>query len=169
MLGSLVVRAKRSVAAPLVTDWPTKPVRPLRLWRMLSAPAIRAAWMAMVSEALTGGQCLEASTAWLAMGRVARHCPRLPPFSLLAKASMEAVLGYSMAPRQSRTLLQPLRGSEEACLLVVAVEVAFLRRLAAGQVLPALQRPELATGSTPPPSWQRASPGFLPSVTSSRS
>jgi hypothetical protein len=82
---------------------------------------------------------------------------------------MEAVLGYSMAPRQSRTLLQPLWGSEEACLLVVAVEVVFLLRLLAGQGLPALQRPELATGSTPPPSWQQALPGFLPLVISSRS
>ena len=122
----------------------------------------------MVSEALTGAQFLEASTEWFAMERGAHHRPRLPPFSLLAKASMEAVLGYSMAPRQSRTLLQPLRGSEEACLLVVAVEVAFLRRLAVGLVLPALRRPDLTTGSTPPPSWQRAQPGFMPSVTSSR-
>ena len=107
MLGSLVFGTDQSVAAPLVTDWPTKPVQPLRRWRMLSAPAIRTALMAMVSEALTGGLWLEASTAWPTMERMAHHCPRLPPFSLLAKDSMEAVLGFSMAPRQARALLQP--------------------------------------------------------------
>ena len=37
-LDSLVVLAKRSVAALLVAVWPTKPERPLRRWRTLSAP-----------------------------------------------------------------------------------------------------------------------------------
>ena len=37
-LDSLVVLAKRSAAALLVAVWPTKPERPLRRWRTLSAP-----------------------------------------------------------------------------------------------------------------------------------
>ena len=37
-MDSLVVLAKRSAAALLVAVWPTKPERPLRRWRTLSAP-----------------------------------------------------------------------------------------------------------------------------------
>ena len=100
-----MLRPRRPATAPVEEATPL-PETSAWEWLAVSWAPSSSAWKAMMSEALTVAQWPEASTAWRTMERMAHHFLRLPPFSLLVKVSMEAVLDFSMALRQATTLLE---------------------------------------------------------------